>query len=256
VQEGDSLWSIARKHDVTVEQLRAWNTLKGDALKPGSTLVVKGGSARPAAEPGRRAAKAEAAKGGGPEAPRILGPVEGLEVDDALCAKLEQRWKESLTRGYYRGDCGAPGECVQRHLDIHAWRTERYGYYKGFGSPKANGYSPAHYTRTIALWGMKLTVNEHLVAPLRCVERAVAKGCATCAPREDLPNECSAKKFPYRPHALSGLRTKNTFRGGRCPTMSTASRSIWTRRTTPAAGAWASGRRTPCAASRCLPTSA
>lgn len=155
-----------------------------------------------------------AAPGSGVEAPRIVGPVETLAVDDALCARLQQPWKPELTRGHYRADCGEPGECVKRHLNIHAWRTRHYGYYKGFGSTKDNGYAPSHYTRTITLWGMKLTINEHLIAPLRCVEREVASGCATCTPREELPNECSAKKFPYRPHALSGLRTKNTFRGG------------------------------------------
>ena len=41
VQEGDSLWGIAQKFPgVTVENIRLWNDIRGNKLKPGMKLVV------------------------------------------------------------------------------------------------------------------------------------------------------------------------------------------------------------------------
>jgi membrane-bound lytic murein transglycosylase D len=41
VRAGDTLYAIARRHGTTVEQLRAWNNLKGSALSIGKRLVVQ-----------------------------------------------------------------------------------------------------------------------------------------------------------------------------------------------------------------------
>ncbi len=41
VASGDSLWSIARRFDVRVEQLRAWNDLDGSDLRPGQVLMLE-----------------------------------------------------------------------------------------------------------------------------------------------------------------------------------------------------------------------
>ena len=40
VRAGDTLWDIARAHDVTVRQLRAANGLARSGIKPGQTLVI------------------------------------------------------------------------------------------------------------------------------------------------------------------------------------------------------------------------
>lgn len=48
VKSGDSLTKIAARFDVRIADLRKWNTLKGDALKPGQLLTVKLGSIREA----------------------------------------------------------------------------------------------------------------------------------------------------------------------------------------------------------------
>lgn len=215
VKAGDTLSRLARKYGVTIDQLRAWNHLKNDNLREGTVLAVGPGTAdKPAAhkETKRKEATRET-PGGGPESPRLDQDPDAIEIDDAFCASLEQPWKPELIRSYFRADCTDPKLCVARHMALHDWRTQHYGYYPGFGKKSDNGYSPAHYTRQTTFQGLNITINENLVAPLRCIERKLATSCATCTERPELPDECS-KKFPYHPRHLSGLRAKNTYRGG------------------------------------------
>jgi membrane-bound lytic murein transglycosylase D len=40
VQKGETLWSIARRYGVSVEDLMTWNNLRGSLLQPGTTLRV------------------------------------------------------------------------------------------------------------------------------------------------------------------------------------------------------------------------
>lgn len=40
VQEGESLWKIARLHQVNIDQLRALNQLKSDQIRPGQKLLL------------------------------------------------------------------------------------------------------------------------------------------------------------------------------------------------------------------------
>jgi len=42
VRRGDSLWTIARRHDVSIADLRRWNGLsEGAVLRPGQTLTIR-----------------------------------------------------------------------------------------------------------------------------------------------------------------------------------------------------------------------
>lgn len=41
IKWGDTLWGIATKHHVSVEQLKAWNNLKSDAIYEGNYLIIK-----------------------------------------------------------------------------------------------------------------------------------------------------------------------------------------------------------------------
>ena len=50
VKSGDSLWSIARKHGLTVAELKRANGLKSAIIKPGQTLVIPSGEAPQQAE--------------------------------------------------------------------------------------------------------------------------------------------------------------------------------------------------------------
>ena len=47
VRRGDTLWDIAKRHDVAVGDLQRWNNLKGKALSAGQLLKLNGGSAAP-----------------------------------------------------------------------------------------------------------------------------------------------------------------------------------------------------------------
>jgi membrane-bound lytic murein transglycosylase D len=42
VREGETLWSIAHRYHVSVADLKRWNDLSGDTLRPGETLRVQG----------------------------------------------------------------------------------------------------------------------------------------------------------------------------------------------------------------------
>ena len=68
VQRGDTLYNLARRHRVTVEQLKQANGLSGNVIKPGQVLVLNGTSR--SAQPGsvqsrnRRVTERRAAPGG------------------------------------------------------------------------------------------------------------------------------------------------------------------------------------------------
>ncbi|MBE9520749.1 MAG: LysM peptidoglycan-binding domain-containing protein [Proteobacteria bacterium] len=41
VRSGDSLWTIARKHNTSPEEIKRWNNLKNNTIHPGSRLLIK-----------------------------------------------------------------------------------------------------------------------------------------------------------------------------------------------------------------------
>jgi len=41
VKRGDTLWDIARKHNVSVNEIRKLNNMKSDKIKPGNRLIVR-----------------------------------------------------------------------------------------------------------------------------------------------------------------------------------------------------------------------
>jgi 3D (Asp-Asp-Asp) domain-containing protein len=57
VKKGDTLWAISKKHDVTVQQIKSWNNLKSDTIKPNQVLKVTAASA-----PKKTAVKAASTK--------------------------------------------------------------------------------------------------------------------------------------------------------------------------------------------------
>lgn len=45
VKNGDTLWQIAKKNDVAVDDIKRWNKLDSHGVKPGQTLTLQGGKA-------------------------------------------------------------------------------------------------------------------------------------------------------------------------------------------------------------------
>uniref|UniRef100_UPI0010F8F8FE LysM peptidoglycan-binding domain-containing protein n=1 Tax=Enterococcus songbeiensis TaxID=2559927 RepID=UPI0010F8F8FE len=49
VKSGDSVWSIANKHGISMDQFRQWNNIKNDFVYPGQKVTVKKGATASAA---------------------------------------------------------------------------------------------------------------------------------------------------------------------------------------------------------------
>ncbi|WP_394138471.1 LysM peptidoglycan-binding domain-containing protein [Cytobacillus oceanisediminis] len=49
VKKGDTLWAISKKHNVTVNQIKSWNKLKSNTIKPKQVLKVTASTAKAAA---------------------------------------------------------------------------------------------------------------------------------------------------------------------------------------------------------------
>jgi hypothetical protein len=87
----------------------------------------------------------------------------------------------------------------QNHARAIEFRTRTYGYFAPFGQPEWNPRTPMEQASTIRLFGLRVRVHEKIVPALRCAEREVASACAST---------------PYQPRRLSGIRDRNTYRGG------------------------------------------
>lgn len=154
-----------------------------------------------------------------PDAPaRPLGDAawRSFVATDASCQALEQPAQDFLKRVNYRFACGK--DCDARHQRVIEYRTRHYGRFKEFGEAAWNPQAPRAETLQTRFVGLDLRVNRHLLPLLACVERDLGRDCATCEADPRYPGECEAKDFPYRPKRLSGLRTRNTFRGGEVST--------------------------------------
>jgi hypothetical protein len=132
--------------------------------------------------------------------------------DDTTCQALRQAPQGFMKRSHYRYDCGA--DCAARHARVIAYRTRHYGRFGSFGEPSQNARAPKAYTEETRFMGLPVRVNRHLVPLLACAERELREECAACRDDARYPGECAAKTFPYAPTRLSGLRSRNTFRGG------------------------------------------
>jgi hypothetical protein len=79
------------------------------------------------------------------------------------------------------------------------YRTERYGYVKGFGDEAWNASTPADQARVVTFFGVPVSVHRRVAPALSCVETAIRAHCAD---------------YPYQPYVLSGLRKRNTYLNG------------------------------------------
>lgn len=156
-------------------------------------------------KPEPKAAKAEGAeavpgKGAEPGAPSAASRVT-VEIDGKKHACREQGPQAFLVRGSWfpkATDADAVKAGRKMLEDAIKYRTETYGYFEGFGSPKGNPHPPKHYAKSTSFMGMSAQVHEKIVAPLKCVEAAL---------------KASGAGDEYKPRAMGGMRFHNTYKG-------------------------------------------
>ncbi|HEU4405199.1 MAG TPA: M15 family metallopeptidase [Polyangiaceae bacterium] len=126
----------------------------------------------------------------GAEPPAEPSPAPAEAAAPTGC--VEQSAQEFLMRRSYTPVASHAAE----HERALAYRAERYGAPPGrpFEGLPAAGENAVATT----FFGVSVNLNRKIVPVLRCVEEKIAAECGD----------------GYKPHALSGIRYKNTFRGG------------------------------------------
>ncbi len=105
----------------------------------------------------------------------------------------EQAPQDFLVRSNFRK---AGAEAMQRAIQ---YRTDTYGYFKGFGRAPADAQPPSAFVVSTSFMGLPVRMHRKVVPALRCVEDEIRTSCVD---------------HPYTAHALAGIRFRNTYRGG------------------------------------------
>jgi hypothetical protein len=134
-------------------------------------------------------ASAEMAASGADAASPEAG-VEGASPSASACNV--QSPQEFLVRQNFLRE-GADG--MKRAIQ---YRTDTYGYFKGFGHAAADAKPPSHYAVDTTFMGLPIKMHGKVVPALKCVEEEIKASCAD---------------HPYQAHALAGIRFRNTYRG-------------------------------------------
>jgi D-alanyl-D-alanine carboxypeptidase len=105
----------------------------------------------------------------------------------------EQPPQDFLVRGnFLKGGEEALRRAIQ-------YRTETYGYFKGFGHAAPDAPSPSTFVVSTTFMDLPVRMHRKVVPALRCVEVEIKQSCTD---------------HPYTPQALAGIRFRNTYRGG------------------------------------------
>lgn len=107
VSPGDSLWAIGNKYKVSVADLKKWNNLTGDIIRPGQKLNVAGAAATPAPAP----IPAPAPK---PAAPTVQRLAEDGSWGPATTRRLQQHFGTPVTGQITQGGPSALIRAMQR----------------------------------------------------------------------------------------------------------------------------------------------
>lgn len=104
----------------------------------------------------------------------------------------EQQPQDFLVRSNFLHTPGGNQRAIQ-------YRTDTYGWFKGFGHPGPDAKPPSAHVVTTTFMGLPVRMHEKVVPALACVEEEIKRSCAD---------------HPYTAHALAGIRFRNTYRGG------------------------------------------
>jgi hypothetical protein len=132
-----------------------------------------------------------------PPAPTVAPPAvepKAPEASEAASAStcVDQAPQDFLIRGNFLKDPKGNERAIQ-------YRTDQYGYFKGFGHPAAGAQAPSAQVVSTTFMGLPVRMHRKVVPVLACVEKEIARACAD---------------HPYKPQALAGIRFRNTYRGG------------------------------------------
>lgn len=94
---------------------------------------------------------------------------------------------------------GKPSEWKQVLDRAVRYRTEQYGYVKGYGKKAWNVSTPTDQAQLVTFFGVSVSIHRRIAPALSCVEAAIRESCAG---------------EPYQPYVLSGLRKRNTYVSG------------------------------------------
>jgi len=124
VKSGDTLWRIANNYGVSVDDLKEWNNLSGDLIRPGQELSVKG-KAKPAApqpvaqpsstpQPAPRPQVTQLAIDGswGPATTRRLQQVLGTPADGVISGQ----YRNAITNNIHSVRFGTGGSLMVREM--------------------------------------------------------------------------------------------------------------------------------------------
>lgn len=125
---------------------------------------------------------------------------ERAASEEILCN--EQEPQDFLIRANWLTRRGMDADEVRRRRGIAQqavrYRTEKYGYFQGFGSQSWNDRTPMQNAVGLRLFDRPVRLNQRIVAAARCAEQEIARSC-----QDD-----------YAPSRLSGIRDRNTYHNG------------------------------------------
>jgi hypothetical protein len=104
----------------------------------------------------------------------------------------EQTPQDFLVRGNFLKERSGNERAIQ-------YRTDQYGYVRGFGRPAPGAQPPGTQLVSVTFMGLPVKMHRRVAPALACVEQEIRSTCA---------------EHPYTPHALAGIRYRNTYRGG------------------------------------------
>jgi hypothetical protein len=157
-----------------------------------AAAAVADASLRPDAAP--RAEQADSGADVGASSELASSPAASPDAGGSSpSACNEQPPQEFLIRGHFL-KAGPDG-----NLKAIQYRTDHYGYFRGFGHPGADAKPPSAFLVDAKFMGLSVKMHRKVAPALACVEAEIAGSCVG---------------HPYKPHALAGIRYRNTYRGG------------------------------------------
>jgi hypothetical protein len=168
-------------------------------------VALAGAASLPARGDETKSASVESGGGGSTATPTVQtaqatpAPPLTITEDGKTVTCHEQAAQSFLIRGsWFPRDPAKAKEGRKLLEEAIKYRTEKYGYFDGFGSPKWNAHPPKFYAKSTSFMGLPLSVNERIIPALKCVEAALKQNGAA---------------DQYHPHSAGGIRFKNTYRG-------------------------------------------